>query len=560
MHKYLVLLETSGNQTYVFATNKLKENIGASELTWRAGCRWVLDAVKDAGGPDLWDPTPADLRTNLADKPASGGIEVVIATSGKAILVVDDRTKAEGLVEHITRRALLEAPGLDLCGAIVGYDPEANDAHTQIKAVHERHVRIRGLRPYPLARHTTLPPVERCASSGRPAATADRDLEGRHLPLSLEVSRKRDAAEDWHRRIYNVLRQHGRSGDDADVWVPRDLEKLERAFQDMDWLAVVHADGNGVGQIFLDFKQCSGSKDNDDYLDKLRCFSLELDAATETAFVEACRSLPTSEGAVGGRQRPLRGVVPLVLGGDDLTVLMDGRYALSFARAFLAAFERKTAEGGLILQIAQKALNAGRLSACAGVALIKPHFPFHNAYDLAEALLTSAKTVKQQVTHRGAPYPCSALDFHILFDSVHTELDDIRKRLSTDGGNTHLNAAPYVVTPLTDLVDAGDTGWAEDHHLSGLLDRVKALSSPGEDGARRAIPNSQAHVLREALFQGRKVADGRFAELHPRYPALEAFFEGGEVSLFRRRDDKHYETRFLDALTSASFWCSAEDL
>ncbi len=564
MHKYLVLLETSGNQTYVFATNKLKENIGASELTWRAGCRWVLDAVKDAGGPDLWDPTPADLRTNLTRRPAGGGIEVVIATSGKAILVVDDRAKAEGLVERITRQALLEAPGLDLCGAIVDYDPEIDDAHTQIKAVHERHVCLRGLRPYPLARHMTLPPVERCASSGRPAATADRDLEGRHLPLSLEVSCKRDAAEGWHRRIHSVLRQHGRSVGDADVWVPRDLEKLERAFQDMDWLAVVHADGNGVGQIFLDFKQCSGSKGNDDYLDKLRRFSLDLDAATEAAFVEACRSLPTSEGAVGGRRRPLRGVVPLVLGGDDLTVLMDGRYALSFARDFLAEFEKKTAESDLIPQVARKALNAERLSACAGVALVKPHFPFHNAYDLAAALLTSAKTVKRRVTQRespNTPYPCSALDFHILFDSVHTELDDIRERLSTDGGDTRLNAAPYVVTPLTNLrAGASDTRWAEDHHMDGLSHRVKALSSPGEDGARRAIPNSQAHALREALFQGRDVADGRFAELHPRYPALEAFFEGNKVSLFRQRDGKYCETRFLDALTSASFWCSAEDL
>lgn len=64
---FLVLIETSGNQNFIFATNKLKENIGASELTYRVGTQWLLEIIGDIVNNDnlkIWQDSDL-LRQNL---------------------------------------------------------------------------------------------------------------------------------------------------------------------------------------------------------------------------------------------------------------------------------------------------------------------------------------------------------------------------------------------------------------------------------------------------------------------------------------------------------------
>jgi len=122
MKTHLVLIETSGNQAYLFATNRLAENIGASELTYKVGTQFVLEAVANQGGAKLWSKTdsPQELRTKLnkAPKIDKAAIEIIIATSGKALLLVKKKSVAQKIISEITERALRNAPGLDVCGVI----------------------------------------------------------------------------------------------------------------------------------------------------------------------------------------------------------------------------------------------------------------------------------------------------------------------------------------------------------------------------------------------------------------------------------------------------------
>lgn len=337
--------------------------------------------------------------------------------------------------------------------------------------------------------------------------------------------------------------------------LPRSIEELERRFEDLDWLGVVHADGNGVGEILLRFGQHVGARDaagNRRYADALRCFSADLDECCLAAFRDALRVLPAQR----ARDLPLFPAVPLVLGGDDLTLVCDGRWALPFAERFLRAFERETARREAVRDVARAALGRDALSACAGVAIVKPHFPFHLAYELAKELLESAKTVKLRVTRDGVPWPVtSALDFHVLFDASGSHLADVRADLTPEG--TRLLARPYVVTAPEALGDAPGRAWCERHHWSRLEQRVAALRRPSaDDAARPALPRSQTHWLREGLFLGRDEADARLGLIRSRYeqdfgPLVQE--REGRPSLFWNEDDDACETGLLDAMEATEF-------
>ena len=548
---YLVFFETSGNQAYIYGSNKLRENIGASELTYRTGTQWVLEAAGFNAAPT---GQPAKFREWLKKKQVMGDVEVVLATSGKSLLVVSGEDRAKKIVAAVTTKALSEAPGLSITGAIVEL-PDRDDNNSvaaAMKAAHERFNTNRDLMATPSQRFAMLPFCEPCATTGLPATKKQDEVF-----LSSIALKKRDNKDAWFKRIHEIFVAR-----ESNLSISSSADALEKDFEGFSWLGVVFADGNGLGQVMMNFDKWLSA--GDDYLDTLRAFSVELDTATEDAFYAACCELAEMGSAkvTGGGQKKRLPLVPLLLGGDDLTVLVDGYLALPFTKAFLDAFEKETEKQMTINRIAQNALAVGRLSASAGVAIVKAHFPFHSAHALAESLLKSAKLAKKHVKHsdKDNAFPCSALDFHILFDAAFSSLDDIRKERRTAKTNSdeeyRLWGGPYVVTPSTRLAGAPDVGkqWASSHALDDLLARVDLLNASDENN-RLKLPNSQMHALREALPQGKQVADARLAEMRwlDKY-GLDKLTENESKDSLFRKDNDHHATRFLDALTSSEFW------
>jgi hypothetical protein len=154
------------------------------------------------------------------------------------------------------------------------------------------------------------------------------------------------------------------------------------------------------------------------------------------------------------------------------------------------------------------------VGAAAGIAIVKPHFPFYRAYELSTSLTDSAKLAKKHCES------ATSLDFEVVFDSATTDVTAIRER-QEPAKNIHLTFRPYIVS-----VPAGDSSpWLKARDMSELRKRAKALGL--QRGSRDVadneptLPRTQQHLLRNSLSLGPNIVEARLDEIYNRYSALQ---------------------------------------
>ncbi|WP_066946578.1 Cas10/Cmr2 second palm domain-containing protein [Microtetraspora fusca] len=477
---YVVVIGTAGNQRYIFSSGKRQEIVGASDLIARVNGAWADEAMAGVfpGFERSW---------RIKDGHAA---EMVTAGAGTITVLVRDKDAGRRLVTELTGRALREAPGLDVCGVVVeAVGPLADD----ISAARTKLAEVRESRPGPLARFLRLPLIEDCASTGLPAMSLHR--EGRGEPV-----RTRSAAS--MAKLGHFPHALGRLAQDAGTDVATMRKIVDRLGLEADWVAVVHADGNGFGDLFRGLGKVVETDAGDPdatYAEALRTLSLGVDDCARRAFRKAlAKTAAENESDTVNGKPP---VLPLVLGGDDLTVLCEGAVALPFTRHYLEAFEDETASDAKLRPILAKA-DRPCLGAAAGVAIVKRNYPFRFAYDLAEELISDeAKLVKAWG---------SALAFTVLFESSAPDLARIRSSSTLAGGSV-ASASPY-------LVGRGEADpRAERRRWSDLVRRVEALRRKDAESGELLIPSGAVHELREGLCLGAEVADARLALLRTRF-------------------------------------------
>ncbi|MBF9129150.1 hypothetical protein I0C86_09185 [Plantactinospora sp. S1510] len=454
-NRHWVLIETGSNQRYIFGSNRLRHVVGASQLVHDVGTEWVPTAVERLG---------------------LSAVEIVMTASGKALLLVDSADAGRAVIRAVTERALAEAPGLRVTGVVgPAFDAADDSAHEPARAdTYQLHAKVRAARPDLLVRDRVFPWHRLCRDSGQPAACEERYGGEERVPASagmLARSRARSRARD---------RLSERLGGRLAAVVPEHLDVLRHS----GWVAVVHADGNGVGQLFRRFVEHVARVEGvaqvslTTHARYQQRVAAELDTATWDAVRDAIAALLDDK-----PDDDLRGrLLPIVVGGDDVTVACDAALAVPFVRSFADAFAHRTATQPMLSAVAKEATGYAGLSASAGVAVMKPHHPFATAYRLAEALTVSAKRFKP------GGRALAGFDIHVAHTSTLRDLAQLREYIHLDDGRSVArHAGPYLLGRAQQL--PGELR----HRSVELLDEVNRWLGP--EGWLSA---AQAHALREA--------------------------------------------------------------
>lgn len=586
----LIMLETNGNQRFVFSSPRLRENVGASYLITQLA-DWTEQAAK------------------CIDK-----FGWVSKSSGKVILTVATEDDARKLIGEVTRKAFSAAPGLDVSGVFVDLNDSGDVEHphvsdSDLRKVHKTAVEYALNRPPAQARFSQMPFLQRGRDSALPASSRlgvcdeARDDKATALSLSSRVCRYRanDARKQFielaveQKDLEELGRRHDLLGrEDLLTRDPTMLEeKLARSItsetvdgrdrtedERLSKVAVIHIDGNGVGEIMRNLQKsletipggvfrsevlaeqsssgvaeesASAGPTDDPHKspDALRRFLLEINRRLEKAM--RISFLTAWAGVASLAQKDVKDiaaipVVPVILGGDDATVITDATYALPFTEKFLTAFEEETGKDALLKYLGPKSRQGtggctksagedenaesaggtvksmgkdrsadgagesagnngknserdsknaesasekqgGPMTAAAGVAIVPRKFPFHIAYDLAERLIKSAKALGKE-----SEKECSTLSFHVLFDSTVLDPDELLRSYKS-----------FTRRPFKVIAELDTEGRAKKRQSDAS---EEAAEGPHGRPALREHPAWKEMCERTALFKGLKPAGG----------------------------------------------------
>lgn len=360
---FALLIDIASIQKYIFSSNKLAINIGASYIVER-------NLFSDAFMPTEYNNTQIAYR---------GG--------GNALLLFANEDDRSAYLREYRKKVISAYPGTKvLAGTYDNFLPYEEGYVMSMKALHD------SLRACKNLTHTNhhLPLhglSARCPITGE----AQSDKMQYKEAVSNSAYYKLDAAEVSSKDYYNLEYK-----DILGEWrFTNEINQLGQPAE-KSYVAVVHVDGNGIGQ---EFRKSSSLKYTQELSAEVsRLGSKVLKVVVQEAVTVANKLLAQSEEDASGFNftqdedgHYLLPIRPILAGGDDFTFVCEGKLGVYLAEKMLEHIE--------VYQPATSEFSDGKHPqfnrACAGIAIVPTKFPFFKAYQLAEELCQKAKVASR---------------------------------------------------------------------------------------------------------------------------------------------------------------------
>ena len=440
METYLYGAAVQGIQSFIFQTNKLKEIVGASELVEEICTTKFASLIFDQ-----------NLDYTKAKEKLSKDNNAILFAAGNIKYIFQSKEECEQIVRIFPKEISQFAPGITVSQAVVKMDGKDFE-----NAVNLLETRLRTQRNIPMQSQTIgLMGILRSRQTGLPVVgTIDGELSDAARIAKLKTNDETNGKNT----TLNLCKKAFGMDKISDRTIALNVENMTG---NNDWIAIIHADGNGLGQIVQKV-----GRDAEEF----KKFSQNLDIATTQAAVTAYQYIVEKYHINEEDVIPIR---PIVLGGDDLTFICRADFALEYTKVFIEEFEKITKEK-LGKQIIEHKIFTGdvrdRLTACAGIAYIKSSYPFYYGYELAEALCKRAKKDAKNNINDGE-LPKSCLMFHKVQDSFTEDWKSICDRELTPQKELSFEFGPYYISEKKDA-----TKWL----VTDLMVKVKELE--GKEG------------------------------------------------------------------------------
>lgn len=442
---YGLLMDVGSIQSFIFGSNKLQENIGAS---------WLIE--------DLFG------KSFLSEVNQKG--TVVFSGGGNCLITFPEKQDARDFLFLFTSKLLVEVPGITIHAAIEPYNEKSHEQDFQ--NLHTSLLTNKG-KEIPVTQLTRHGINLECPRTGLSTETFISFEKNEGKWVNSSVAARLNKVDEANERLTNffvgtdkknqLLVPDPKTRQITSFEFTTELDKLGQEKGEENSIAIVHIDGNSMGDRF---KACKSKEE-------LTNLSVSVSEATKAALVEMTlnfidayfkgdfNDLKLRRGkADSSLILPFR---PLILGGDDITFVSDGRLGIWLAQAYITSFSQKIVS------------DKKPLSSCAGIAITKTKFPFFRGYELAERLCSSAKKRARDVENS------SWLDWQILFGHGSFDFDELRNHHFTLQNGKKLFGRPY----------RADGNATDNKSMKLIIEKAEEL--------RTKWPNNKIKELRSAL-------------------------------------------------------------